>query len=105
MEQERLDLEFEEAKSWNENKRVKFTSKSEGNTKSGGNGELQEGQASERQPMAPPGQEGFRETYAKPWCNECKSHHMGNYSRDIRVWCYQCGEIGYYAHDCLEKIL
>ena len=43
MEQERLDLEFEEAESWNENKRVKFTSESEGNTKSGENGELQEG--------------------------------------------------------------
>ena len=40
IEQERLDMELEEAESQNENKRVKFTSESEGNTKNGGNYEL-----------------------------------------------------------------
>ena len=90
--------------SWNENKRLKFSSDSEGNIKSRGNGEPQEGQTSVKQPMAPPGQADIEEIYAKLWCNECKSHHTEKCSRRTRVRYYQCGEIGYYARDCPERI-
>ena len=43
---------------WNENKRMKISSSSEGNTRSGRNGKPQESQASMRQSMAPPRQAG-----------------------------------------------
>ena len=55
--------------------------------------------------MAPSGQTNIGETYVKPWCNECKSHHTGNYSRHTRVWCYQYSEIGHYARDYPKRIL
>ena len=55
--------------------------------------------------MVQPRQAGVGKTYTMSWCNECKSHHMENYSRHIRVWCYQCNEIRYYAPDCPEKVL
>ena len=55
--------------------------------------------------MAPPGQANVGKIYVKPWCNECKRHHTGNYSRCIRVRCYQCGKIGHYTCHYLRRVL
>ena len=38
------------------------------------------------------------------WCDECKSHHIGNCSRRTEVRCYQCNEIGHYAYDYPERV-
>ena len=34
--------------------------------------------------MAQLGQASVGKTYTMSWCNECTSHHMGNYSRCIK---------------------
>ena len=55
--------------------------------------------------MAQPGQAGVGKIYTMSRCNECKSNHTENYSRCIKVQCYQYNEIGHYARNYLEKVL
>ena len=62
-------------------------------------------QVSIKRSMAPPGQVDIGKRHGMSWCDECKSHHTGNYSRSTRVRYYQCGEIGHYARDYLERML
>ena len=119
MEQERLDRELETVsransqrhdwsckQSWRSgNKKSRFFPYSRNNMMIGRNNRPQGSGTSVRQLMAPPRPVNaqFRRNIIL-LCNVCNKNHFGNCGNS-RVRCYKCNELGYYARECLKKVL
>ena len=54
-------------------------------------------------PMFRPGNFGIapRGGMNMPWCNLCKTNHMGSCARN-NVRCFKCNEIGHYVRECTK---
>ena len=88
-----------------QSRRSRFAPYSRSNVRSGGNFRPQGSQMSVRPPvpMFRPGSFGIalRGGVTLPWCNLCKTNHLGSCARS-NVCCFKCNELGHYARECTK---